>query len=56
MVGAAEGFAALGDEAVVQQALAMAAPLAAAGDDAGRVRLAALRERSEPAVSWKGAP
>ena len=53
---AAEGFAALGDEAVVQQALAMAEPLAAApGVDATtRTRLATLRERL--ADSREGSP
>ena len=40
---AAEGFAALGDQAVVEQALAMAAPLAAAADANARARLVALR-------------
>jgi hypothetical protein len=44
---AAEGFAALGDAAVVGEALAMAAPLAAGGDPALRARLAALRDRGE---------
>jgi hypothetical protein len=51
VIRAAEGFAALGDGAVVEQALEMAAPLAAGGDDATRARLTALRER----VSWVGA-
>jgi hypothetical protein len=44
---AAEGFAALGDDAVVGQALAMAAPLAAGADGATRARLDALRERTQ---------
>lgn len=43
VVRAAEGFAALGDAAVVEQALAMAVPLEAGGDPAVRARLAALR-------------
>ena len=47
---AAEGFAALGDWAVVEQALTMAQPLAAGGDEASLARLAALRERGEPAA------
>ena len=51
VVRAAEGFAALGDDEVVAQALAMAAPLAAAGaDDEARARLAALRQRIEAAA------
>ena len=56
LVWAAEGFAALGDHAVVAEALAMAAPLAAAADEATRRRLAALRAREDPAISWRGAP
>ena len=40
---AAEGFAALGDQAVVEQALGMAAPLATNGDASARDRLVALR-------------
>jgi hypothetical protein len=51
---AAEGFAALGDAAVVAEALAMAAPLAAGGDPSLRARLAALRERGEPAAAPPG--
>ncbi|HTO10006.1 MAG TPA: hypothetical protein VMQ51_00445 [Candidatus Binatia bacterium] len=60
VVWAAEGFAALGDHAVVEQALALAAPLAARGDDATRARLAALHDRVEPVAAlpafWEGAP
>ena len=48
VVRAAEGFVALGDDVVVEEALAMAAPLAAGGDDATRARLTALRQRA----SW----
>ncbi|HEY2993031.1 MAG TPA: hypothetical protein VGM22_09470 [Methylomirabilota bacterium] len=50
VVAAAEAFAALGDEAVVQQAVAMAEPLATApgADATARARLAALRERGAP--------
>ena len=44
---AAEGFAALGDHAIVEQALAIAAPLAADADPATRARLASL-EREAP--------
>jgi len=44
---AAEGFAALGDHAIVEQALAIAAPLAAGADPATRARLASL-EREAP--------
>ena len=51
VVRAAEGFAALGDTAVVEQALAMAAPLAAGGDENLRARLAALQDRLEPAAA-----
>ena len=51
VVWAAEGFAALGDHVVVEQALAMAAPLAPGGDESARARLAALRD-----VSWVGEP
>jgi len=50
---AAEGFAALGDDAVVEQALAIAAPLAAGADPATRARLASL---GRGAISWEGAP
>jgi hypothetical protein len=49
MVSAAEGFAALGDDEVVEQALAMAAPLSARVDAQMRARLAALHDRQEPA-------
>jgi len=50
---AAEGFAALGDDVVVEQALVIAAPLAADADPATRARLASL---GKGAVSWEGAP
>ena len=55
VVEAAEGFAALGDDAVVQQALAMAEPLAAAAgaDATARARLATLRERGEPSAALR---
>jgi hypothetical protein len=56
VVRAAEGFAALGDEAVVAEALAMAAPLAAVGGDADvRARLAALQERRAAAAALPSA-
>ena len=50
VVWAAEGFAALGDQQVVERALVMAAPLAAGGDETARSRLAALRDRAEAAA------
>jgi hypothetical protein len=58
LVRAAEGFAALGDDAIVEEALAMAAPLAAGGDDAIRARLAALRQPASAALPMfrSGAP
>ena len=62
VVAAAEGFAALGDGAVVHQALDMAAPLAAAegADPAARERFTALRERAEATaalpIAVKGGP
>jgi len=56
VVWAAEGFLALGDDAVVAEALAMAAPLAAAGGDAvARARLVALRERHAAASALPSA-
>jgi len=54
VVWAAEGFAALGDDAVVAEALAMAAPLARGGDPSLRARLAALRERGDEAAALPG--
>ena len=56
VVRAAEGFAALGDDAVVAEALAMAVPLAAAGGDAvARARLMALHERQAAASALPSA-
>ena len=56
MVRAAEGFAALGDDAVVAEALALAVPLAAAGGDAvARARLVALHERQAAASALPSA-
>ena len=55
VVGAAEGFAALGDHEVLEQALAMAASLGPLGDAAARARLATLRERAQPAAALSSA-
>ena len=55
VVGAAEGFAALGDHEVLEQALTVAASLGSAGDATARARLATLRERAEPGAALSSA-